>query len=235
MGLESEVGLGFSAEIDIRNPAEFPDVRQLSHIRLLTLPGADVQYVTTGLNHRHGDTLDFFLVAPSEVNASTPIILATKTDSATGWHDLTFDTRDGGSSTLLVVNAFGQALPGPAVVSVLKPGTPSPANSSSDGLVGLKARAKHVLPYASEPFGVYQALLGWRSNLSHERIAAATANRFLAATRLIGGAVDLSVKAPIGTPEPRLAVDRTGTAVGAQLAAHISGLGSHARSGRSPV
>lgn len=72
-----------------------------------------------------------------------------------------------------------------------------------------------IMPYASEPFGVYQPLIGWRSNLQQERVRSGLANRF---------ALAISLAHLDATPDsgPRLAaprfVDPTGTAIGRELA-----------------
>ncbi|WP_067652195.1 LysM peptidoglycan-binding domain-containing protein [Nocardia harenae] len=78
-----------------------------------------------------------------------------------------------------------------------------------------------VLPYASEPFGVYQPLIGWRSNLQQERVRSGLTNRFAQAVNL----AHLETT-PTG---PHLAAakftDPTGTVVGRELATRaVSGL-----------
>ena len=186
-----------------------------------------LQYVTKSSGDAQGNNLEFYFVAPHAANPSTPITVGTSSDSNLNYHDLPFSTPVGSGS------ALAQTLPGPSDAS--SAGTnvntietvPASQGNSASGLADLIAQSKHVLPYASEPFGVYQTLLGWRSNLTHERISEATAYRFAAATRLIGKSATMSVEAPIGTPETRLAIDRTGTQVGAQLAAHISSMGEN--------
>lgn len=74
---------------------------------------------------------------------------------------------------------------------------------------------KGIMPYASEPFGVYQPLIGWRSKLQGERVHAGMANRFAQAVRL----ADLEQRQDQG---PRLALrrfaDATGTSIGRELA-----------------
>ncbi|OCK91452.1 carbohydrate-binding module family 12 protein [Cenococcum geophilum 1.58] len=78
-----------------------------------------------------------------------------------------------------------------------------------------------VLPYASELFGVYQPLIGWRSQLSHETLAKAVSRRVkqaaLHANKLIKQEVPRLTMA-----QPRF-VDRTGTQLGRALAARVSG------------
>jgi hypothetical protein len=90
------------------------------------------------------------------------------------------------------------------------------------------ANPRGVLPYASELFGVYQPLLGWRSALSQARLSAATAQRFDTATRLVTNAANFTASKPILNLPAPLAVDRTGTSIGQGLTTHISNLGSNA-------
>lgn len=75
-------------------------------------------------------------------------------------------------------------------------------------------RLNGIMPYASEPFGVYQPLIGWRSNLQRERVHVGLANRFAQATKL----AQLDTQAST----PRLAsapfTDVTNTSVGRQIA-----------------
>ncbi|ALJ21609.1 LysM peptidoglycan-binding domain-containing protein [Microbacterium sp. No. 7] len=76
-------------------------------------------------------------------------------------------------------------------------------------------RPNGVMPYASEPFGVYQPLIGWRSNLQAERVHAGMANRFRQAA-------SLAHLEPQPESGPRLAstrfMDATGTALGRAIA-----------------
>ncbi|PVH70220.1 carbohydrate-binding module family 12 protein [Cadophora sp. DSE1049] len=78
-----------------------------------------------------------------------------------------------------------------------------------------------VLPYASELFGVYQPLIGWRSQLSHETLGLAVTRRVkqaaLHANKLIKEGVP-----KLTMDRPRF-VDHTGTQVGRELAARASG------------
>jgi LysM repeat protein len=76
-----------------------------------------------------------------------------------------------------------------------------------------------IMPYASEPFGVYQPLIGWRSNLQQERVRSGMANRF-------AQAVNLAHLEDVPDPGPRLAsprfIDSTGTAIGREIAVHAA-------------
>ncbi|MEV6362947.1 LysM peptidoglycan-binding domain-containing protein [Nocardia asteroides] len=86
-----------------------------------------------------------------------------------------------------------------------RPGTPPPPSP-----------APGIMPYASEPFGVYQPLIGWRSKLQQERVRSGLANRFSQAVNL----------AHLETPGPHVAdpvfADPTGTAIGRELVARAS-------------
>src|ERR1700737_1247210 len=64
-----------------------------------------------------------------------------------------------------------------------KPGTRGNSGGAASWLPQV-AKAP-VLPYANEAFGVYQPLIGWRSQLQHERIATAIPNRVMAAARAL--------------------------------------------------
>jgi hypothetical protein len=226
LGLENKVAIGISAQIDIKDPSAFPGVSQLSGVGLQVPPNDPLQYVTKLVNAASVNKIDFYFVAPSLENPSTQVSLASSPDVIGGWHSVPFNTAPSAPT------ALRQTMFGPAATAVARStsgsavGSAAPGDSSVSGLTNLTVQAKQILPYASEPFGVYQALLGWRSNLSYDRIASAVANRFAAATRLIGSSADLSVQSPIGTPQIRLATDRTGTAIGAQLAAHVTKIGS---------
>ena len=100
---------------------------------------------------------------------------------------------------------------------------PDVGPKGSDGPTTGPGVAPHaLLPYASEPFGVYQPLIGWRSTLQQERVAQGLAIRFDRAANHIR-----SVMAPVdGRPVPSLkqinAVDRTETGIGRALAAWAS-------------
>ena len=78
-----------------------------------------------------------------------------------------------------------------------------------------------IMPYASEPFGVYQPLIGWRSNLQQERVRSGLANRF-------AQAVNLAHLEAVPEPGPHLAsprfIDSTGTAIGREIALHAEAL-----------
>jgi hypothetical protein len=78
-----------------------------------------------------------------------------------------------------------------------------------------KVEGKGVLPYASELFGVYQPLIGWKSTLSKERLGIALANRTLAAAKALEQIPDPDI------PTPRIVaphfVNRTKSKVGDEI------------------
>lgn len=202
----NKIGLGFPASIDIKDPAAYPDVVDLRGTFLDRSSNQAEQYVYLDIpiGAMPPNAIPLCFIAPSAEDSGTTMTLQTRAPGDLNWTSLTFDV-DGQTDG----NSLVHKIRGPA-----------------GGVGRQQPTLQPILPYASEPFGVYQALLGWRSSLSYERIAAATANRFAAAARLIGSAADLSIQTPIATPQTRLAVDRTGTSVGAQLAAHMSSLGA---------
>ncbi|MFW0792125.1 LysM peptidoglycan-binding domain-containing protein [Gordonia sp. CPCC 205333] len=97
------------------------------------------------------------------------------------------------------------------------PAPPRPVNpvERPPDVVAPQSLPNGIMPYASEPFGVYQPLIGWRSKLQGERVHMGMANRFAQAVRL----ADLE-QAP--APGPHLAAPRitdfTGTSIGRELA-----------------
>ncbi|TCL67305.1 LysM peptidoglycan-binding domain-containing protein [Rhizobium sp. BK251] len=76
-------------------------------------------------------------------------------------------------------------------------------------------RATGILPYAIEPFGVYQPLIGWRSNLQLERVRSGIANRFQQAVNLAH--LEDEPNGGLHVASPRF-VDATGTSFGRELA-----------------
>lgn len=81
-----------------------------------------------------------------------------------------------------------------------------------------------TLPYASEPFGVYQPLIGWKSTLSSERLGNALANRAVAQAnaRYQQATRPPALTAP-GPLLPRF-LNRTGTRVGDAIVKHLHGM-----------
>jgi hypothetical protein len=207
------IGIGLSTAVDIRDPSAFPDVAQLSGTRLLR-PGGDaaaLQVVVHDVDDLSDGSLEIAFVAPAAQDRFTAVALVTLAGTdADHPRFLTFRNQPNGPDNAV------QALTGPAVASV-----PAPAPETGTDIV------KGVLPYASEMFGVYQPLVGWRSALQHEHLAEATASRFRQAVKLVDPAMLEQAPAdrpatpsrPSG-PVVRLAADRTGTAAGRRMLAN---------------
>jgi hypothetical protein len=200
----NKIGVGVSANVDIKDPTAYPEVVDLRGTFLDKSSNQSEQYVyiEIPIGAVPPSAILLCFIAPSAEDSGTTMTLQTRAGGDLNWTSLAFDVDGQSDGSALVHKIRGPA----------------------SGVARPQPALQPILPYASEPFGVYQALLGWRSNLSLERIAAATANRFTAAARQISGAADISIQAPIGSPQTRLAVDRTGTSVGVQLAAHMSSL-----------
>jgi hypothetical protein len=209
-----EVGLGFSNLLDIKDPSQYPNVKELDGTRLAKPANSDgVQFVYIGVPKSDTATLNIYLVAPCAENPFTPI-------------------------TLISVNSQGRRLTPPFVAGprtlentaqvTIGPAEVSPHSQQAPGAMGRPG----MLPYASEPFGVYQPLLGWRSALSQARLSDATAQRFVRSTRLISGAASISIERPIGNLQSPVAINRTDTAIGQHLATHVSDVTNTGLGGR---
>ncbi|GAA1739219.1 hypothetical protein [Luedemannella helvata] len=222
------IGLGFSKLLDIRDPAKFTATDALRGMTVAVTSGA-VQYVIADAAKIKGGRVEIAFVAPKATDQFTAVTLVSvpPVPAATG----------DGAPPVVTPKAllFSLTPDGTANLSQVLPGPAARAESASVVPHG-------ILPYASEPFGVYQPLVGWRSALNHENLTAATASRFRRAVDLVGGAAPglPPAPAPAPTPEPvgpsprpiptgpivKLAgppvTDRTGTAVGRDLAAHLA-------------
>jgi hypothetical protein len=199
----SQVGLGFSALLDIQDPAQFPDVPELSSTRLEKSLAAINQFVFAKLSAAHVGTLDILVVAPCAEDAFTPLVLATvDPDGARAAPNFRLSAESSDNST--------QVLRGPSAAPL------------GDGTAGTSVVKPGILPYASELFGVYQPLLGWRSALAQSRLSDATAHRVATATRLLVSTEPLTAEKPIGTLQGRAALNRIGSDVGQKLAIHVA-------------
>ena len=137
------------------------------------------------------------ILAPSAEDSHTNVTLQTRSPDVANWATLFFanGTQDGASANV-------QLMRGPAASTMPTAQVP-----------------QRILPYASEAFGVYQPLIGWRSTLTNKRLADATANRFRAAKGVSGrlaSAAQNPANLATGVGKP---TDRTQTAVGAAFAA----------------
>jgi hypothetical protein len=210
------IGIGFSATIDIRDPAGYADIAELQGTTLVR-PGGDaavLQFVTREFDPGSGTALAINFIAPAVLDRFTAVALVTLagTDPA---HPrfLAFRTQPNGPDSPV------QAMTGPAAI-VAAPGT------APETISGAATPPIHTLPYASEPFGVYQPLIGWRSALQHEHLAEATSSRFRQATRMVDPEMLDAMSQPRQLSQPggsvhQMPTDRTGTSVGRQLAANL--------------
>ncbi len=192
-------GLGFPADLDIKDPAAYPEVPELQGT-VLDRSGSDgVQrvYSEGAPEVLDRNEITIAILAPSAEDSHTNVTLQTRSPDVANWAMLFFanGTQDGAS-------AIVQLMRGPAASTMPTAQVP-----------------QRILPYASEAFGVYQPLIGWRSALTNERLADATANRFRAAVRVSGRLASAAqnpanLATAVGKP-----TDRTETAVGAAFAA----------------
>ena len=202
---KGELGLGFSSRIDIQDPLRYPDVPEVQGTSLIK--GSDpVQFVSVDVASAHLEVLDIYLIAPDASDSFTPVTLAVLDAEHGTSQELPF------TAGLGTQNNITQVLEGPAAGT----NQTSPSPTTEPG-----APPPKVLPYASEPFGVYQPLIGWRGALQHDRIADATARRFVRAANMIGGVAALTEQHPISMLHTLNATDRTGTLIGRQLASEV--------------
>ncbi|GAA2359326.1 hypothetical protein [Dactylosporangium salmoneum] len=174
------IGLGFGAALDIRDPSAFPDVAELRGTRLVKPTGETeaLQFVVHDTDDLSDGSVEIAFVAPARQDRFTAVALMTL--SGTDPRFVNFRTQANGPDNVV------QALTGPAVAAGAHPPAPAPHNEPEQG----------VLPYASELFGVYQPLVGWRSTLQHEHLADATNSRFRQAAKLVDPAMFEPAPAP---------------------------------------
>ncbi len=201
--MTGQFGLGFSSALDIQDPAQFPGTPELTGTRLEKRVPGFIQFVYASITGANPERVNLNFVASCDEDPLTPIMLISL--SSNGEHQSPpFRTQAQEPENSL------HLIRGPAPVSLV-----TKVENQSNTKPG-------ALPYASELFGVYQPLLGWRSALGQARLADATAQRFKAATRLIATQPSQTADNPIGALTSRAALDRTGSQIGQQLAAHIA-------------
>jgi len=202
----AEIRLGFSAHIPIEHPTKHPQIAPLAGTKLVKEDGAAIQFVSreTETGERDAGVYEVALLAPCEGDEFTPIMLMIAEVAGDEFQPLNFSTAAGG------VENITQVVEGPSAAA-------ASAVDAADAIA-----RQPILPYASEPFGVYQPLIGWRSELGHERLAKAVTTRVMKASRLIGRIAAMTDERPIGTVREQSTVDRTGTKVGRRLAALVS-------------
>lgn len=76
------------------------------------------------------------------------------------------------------------------------------------------------LPYASELFGMYQPLIGWRSRLQIEELAAGLARRFENATSHLRNVTEVNRESPVPDVLRTMMTDRTGSRIGRAIVTH---------------
>jgi hypothetical protein len=189
--------LGLPISLPLEDPSKYPQFAELKDHRLLRKDGDSIQFVEIEIAAGDEGPYSISLLAPGAEDQFVPAMLEEAVSPSGPFTALNFATTASGTE-----NAT-QVLTGPAA-------------PSSQGLES--AKAEPVLPYASEPFGVYQPLIGWRSALGKDRVAKAIANRVMNASRAILRYAALTDDKPIGIVERPSIVDRTGTQVGRQLA-----------------
>ncbi len=156
-----------------------------------------------------------------------------------------------GDGTLYPLIAQANRIPNPNLILVGQRLIIPPLPGTSEGEEGgnthpvkpKKPRtAKGTFPYASEPFGVYQPLIGWRSRINGERLSDGVALRFNKAVSLAAEVFGTSESGPIILHDQAVGprrTDRTHTQVGRALISRIGdedAVGEMLRSGEdSPL
>lgn len=209
---DGRLGLGLTALVDIRDPAQYPGVVELQGSTLVK-PIGGVQFVTVDVAQAINGLLDIVFAAPTAEDSFAPITLVAMAAALGTPQMLPFRTEPGGMENTTQV-IYGPA----ATVAAIDPTPPvgAPDPTPPGGVMPA------ILPYASEPFGVYQPLIGWRSALSQEKLSSAISWRFRRAAGMIGDAASLSARKPIASVSLTSSSDRTGTMIGSLLAAYVS-------------
>lgn len=204
-GIGGEVGMALSGRLDIKDPSLYDNVSELKGTRLDKSANKGMQYIYKKAPQADIGTLNISFVASCEEDLFTPISLSTLDPHGNRQSPAFRVAPDG-------MDNVSQTTRGPAVTG---------NRAQTDDTQVLREAVK-ILPYSSELFGVYQPLIGWRSALSHSRLADATAQRFVAATHLIHNATNLSAEEPIGKLHMQVASNRTGSLIGQRLASEVS-------------
>jgi hypothetical protein len=214
------LALALPGDAPVRDPDTLYGISALLGMFVQRDPAASRVYVGCVVSGPGEQTISF--VAPA-AEGQREVLLVSR-DSGQPWSAAAFATGPGG----LVDVAQVMTAPAAPTVPASNSGGPLPTGRPIADFTG-------TLPYASEQFGVYQPLIGWRSALSHQRLADAAANRFNRAAALVtdGVAVDgPALTGPIAAPR---IVDRTGTVVGRLLAGHAAGNPSPSSTGSAPA
>ena len=201
-----QLSLGFSRLVDILDPVQFATIPELIGTRLDKPADGSNQYVNA-VPAEHPNKVSVYFVAPCAEDSFTPVTLVLIDENGNQQSPAFRVIPESLENTTQVTR-------GPAIAS-----RPSASHQADETLM-----KTGTLPYASELFGVYQPLLGWRSALGQSRLSDATAQRFKATVHLISNEASQSLETPIGTLQSRVAMNRTGTEIGQQLATHVSDL-----------
>ncbi|MER5338475.1 hypothetical protein [Micromonospora sp. NPDC002717] len=132
------IALGLPRDVDVRNPALYPEIPELQGTFLLRVPNSTRQYVGRQAQPAGTQTISF--VAPVAESSSEVILV--KMPAAQPVTPLAFATSPTGTQ---------------APVQVMT--APIPGRPAFNGRP--LSDFKGSLPYASEVFGVYQPLAGW--------------------------------------------------------------------------
>jgi hypothetical protein len=143
---QERVALALPADLDIRNPALYPDVSQLSGTFVERSDGASRQYAGRTVTTPGSVMITF--VAPTA--DSTCESLLVKAPSGQGWVSQPFKTTG--------TPSHSQVVPAPKRGPLVFGGRPL-----------LEFRG--TLPYSSELMGIYQPLVGWLGAQSTMRLA----------------------------------------------------------------
>ncbi len=147
------VALAVPADIDVQDPRRYPDVAALGGAFLEHDANLSRQYV--------GKTLATPAIGPQSISFVAPAgqsereVLLVGASSGRPWTVLPYTTTAGGTA------ANGQVLPAPKAAPPVSNGRPV-------------SQFAGTLPYASEVFGVYQPLMGWRGQQNAQRFTAGT-------------------------------------------------------------
>ena len=150
------IALAVPSDIDVRDPRRYPDVAALSGAFLEHDANLSRQYVGKVLNQPATGPQTISFVAP--VGQTDREVLLAAGASGKPWTVLPYAKTAGGT----VANV--QVIPAPKATPPIVTGRP----------VGEFAG---TLPYASEVFGVYQPLMGWRGEQNAERFTSGNLTR----------------------------------------------------------
>ncbi|MGK5637045.1 hypothetical protein ACSNOK_01800 [Streptomyces sp. URMC 126] len=184
------IALAIPAGVDVQDPRLFPDVPALAGAFLETDPNISRQYVGRPVSGLGAQTITF--VAPP-AQGDRELFLVGKGVAARSWTVVPFARSATGDPDNV------QTMPAP--IPVPRPGRGRPVTDFAG-----------ALPYASESFGLYQPLLGWRSQRTVDRfldgLSRADEDLLAVVSRLI--ATDTNVSDSPISLSPQAAVPMSG-------------------------